>query len=138
MDPVTLIVTALVAGAAKAAGKTAEQIVSDAYNGLKNLIKSKFGHDSTLASAVNVLEAKPDSADLQGLVKNQLEASKAAEDPEIKSAAQQLYDLVKAQPGGAELVNQIATGNYIAQASGGSTATVTISGQQAPTPSQPK
>lgn len=138
MDPVTLIVTALVAGAAKAVGKTAEQVVSDAYNGLKDLIKRKFGHDSTLASAVNVLEAKPNSADLQGVVKNQIEASKAGEDPEIKTAAQRLYDLIKAQPGGTELVNQIATGNYIAQAAGGSTATVTISGQEPATPSQPK
>jgi hypothetical protein len=42
MDPVTLILTALVAGAAASVKDTANQAVKDAYNGLQDLIKRKF------------------------------------------------------------------------------------------------
>ena len=40
MDPVTLILTALAAGATASLKDTANQTVKDAYNGLKALIKS--------------------------------------------------------------------------------------------------
>jgi hypothetical protein len=38
MDPVTLIVSALVAGAATAAKDTTSNVVKDAYSGLKGLL----------------------------------------------------------------------------------------------------
>jgi Flp pilus assembly pilin Flp len=42
MDPISLIITALVAGALAATKDTAETAVKDAYQGLKTLIKKKF------------------------------------------------------------------------------------------------
>ena len=39
MDPISLIITALVAGAAAASKDIAGQAVKDAYKGLKDLIK---------------------------------------------------------------------------------------------------
>lgn len=41
MDPFTLIVTALAAGAVAAAKDTAGQVVKDTYQGLKALIQQK-------------------------------------------------------------------------------------------------
>ena len=42
MDPVTLIVTALVAGAAAGMKDTASSAIKDAYNGLKGLVGRKL------------------------------------------------------------------------------------------------
>ena len=43
MDPITLIVTALVAGAALGAQDTVSAMVKDAYAGLKALVKKRLG-----------------------------------------------------------------------------------------------
>ena len=43
MEPISLILAALAAGAAAAAKDTAGTAVKDAYEGLKALIKKKFG-----------------------------------------------------------------------------------------------
>jgi hypothetical protein len=43
MDPITLIVTALVAGAALGAQDTMSAMVKDAYTGLKNLVSKRLG-----------------------------------------------------------------------------------------------
>jgi hypothetical protein len=42
MDPLTSLVTALVAGAAAALKPTVEQVVKDSYAGLKALIQRKY------------------------------------------------------------------------------------------------
>ena len=42
MDPITLIVTALAAGAALGVSDTASSAVKDAYAGLKALVKKRF------------------------------------------------------------------------------------------------
>ncbi|OPF18073.1 hypothetical protein B1L04_19845 [Microcystis aeruginosa KW] len=52
MEPVSLIVTALTAGAVAAAKDTAEKGVKDTYQGLKTLIKRKFTNDA-LAQATD-------------------------------------------------------------------------------------
>ena len=56
MDPITIIVSALAAGAAAGLKPKAEQAVKDAYNGLKALILHKYGKLS-----VDALEQKPES-----------------------------------------------------------------------------
>ena len=43
MDPITLIVTALAAGAALGVTDTASQTVKDAYAGLKALVRKRLG-----------------------------------------------------------------------------------------------
>jgi hypothetical protein len=44
MDPITVIVTALIAGAAAAAKDVSVQAVKDAYNGLKTVVVKGDAH----------------------------------------------------------------------------------------------
>jgi hypothetical protein len=140
MEPITTaIVSAITAGAAVGAfdvGKTAvgdvysgaKQVIVDTYNGLKALITRKYGADSDLVDAIEGVEKRPDSDARKATLQEEVDRAKAEEDQEITGAAQKLLELLKAQPGGAELVQntQTAIGNYIAQASGGSTASVNV------------
>ncbi len=122
MDPIT---TAIIAGAAAGATKVATQAVADAYNALKELLKKKLGAQSEVVKAVENVEAKPDSAGRKETLKEEVTAAKADQDAELVKVAQALLDKLNAQPGGAQMIQQ-ATGSYIAQASGGSTATVSV------------
>jgi hypothetical protein len=55
----TAIVAALSAGAVTGATETAKKAIADTYEGLKSLVKKKFGGDSDAAEAIDRLEAKP-------------------------------------------------------------------------------
>ena len=126
MDPITTaIIAALSAGVAKSAGKLGEKVIVEAYEALKAAIRNKLGIDSDAAKAVNALEAKPESDDRKGTLSEELTAAKADQDSDILAAAQSLLDKLKAQPGGEQIIQQ-ATGSYIAQASQGSTASVSV------------
>ena len=57
MEPISLIIAALVAGATAATKDTAGQAVKDAYEGLKTLIKRKFEGDSL---GQGLVDAKPE------------------------------------------------------------------------------
>ena len=123
MDPVTnAIIAAITAGMAR----VSEQAVLDSYNALKELIKRKFGPDSEIAKAVENVEAKPESTGRKETLKEEVEAAKAHQDPEILEAAQIVLDKLKAQSIDAQII-QTATGNQIAQAGLGSTASVNVS-----------
>ena len=122
MEPIT---TALIAAAVAGVAKMGEQAIVDAYNGLKNLIRRKFGSDSEVAKAVEAVEAKPESEGRQATLREELSAAKVDQDQELIDAARKLLELLKAQPGGAQIVQQ-ATGSQIAQAVGGSTASVNV------------
>ena len=121
------IVAALSAGAATGATDTAKKAIADAYDGLKSLIRKKFGGDSEAAVATDKLEAKPDSIGRKQSLKEELESANAGSDPELAGAAQALLELVRALPQGEKHI-QFAQGQGIAQADRGSTATVTFSG----------
>ena len=126
MDPVTTAIAAgVAAGVASGATKTAEQAIVDAYNGLKALLKKKFGAQSEIVAATENLERKPDSAGRKGTLAEEVAAAKADQDQEIVKAAEALLELVKALPGGEQHV-QTAIGSHIAQADRGSTATVSV------------
>ena len=91
MDPVSIIVAALAAGAATALKSTAEQAIKDAYAGFKALIQSKYGHVS-----VEALERKPDSEVKQISVQEDLTDAGAGADQELLDRAKALLDAVKA------------------------------------------
>ncbi len=86
MEPISLILAALVAGAAKAAGDAPP----DAYNGLKNLIKRKF--ESKGQSGANYVldqhEKQPEAA--KELLKGALFEAGANKDEEIVKKAESL------------------------------------------------
>lgn len=111
MEPVTLILTALVAGAAKAAGDAAP----DAYKGLKALIQKKFAGKPVAEAMLEEHEKDPETY-AAPLKKNLVEAG-ADQDEEILKAAQALLDKIKEQPGGQEIINQTqsntASGNTV-------------------------
>jgi len=122
MEPIT---TALVAAAIAGVAKMGEQAILDAYNGLKNLIRRKFGSDSEVAKAVEAVEAKPESEGRKGTLAEELKAIRAEDDQELVEAARKLLEQIQAQPGGARILQQ-ATGVNIAQAADHSTATVNV------------
>lgn len=122
MDPIT---SAIVAAVAAGVGKVGGQVVVDAYNGFKALIKRKYGADSKIAKAVDEVEANPESKTRPGTLNEEVVNAKADQDQDLVQAAKALLEKLNAQPGGAQIIQQ-ATGSYIAQASGGSTATVNV------------
>ncbi len=126
MEPVTTIVlSALVAGAAAGVSEAGKKLVVDGYEALKAALRAKFGADSELAGAVAGLEKHPDSDGRKQTLHEEIVAAKADADPELVELARALLDRIESQPGGAQHI-QNAVGNYIAQADRGSTATVTV------------
>jgi len=89
MDPVSVVVTALVAGAAAGLKPAAEQAVKDAYVGLKTLIQRKWQQVS-----VSQLEANPTSEARQAVVKEDLAQANAADDRDLLTAADKVLDAV--------------------------------------------
>ena len=85
MDPITLIVTALAAGAAAALQETAGQAITDAYQSLKRLIASRY---PTLAKGVDYIEERPDRKSRQEDLQVDLAETAAAQDEELLTQAQ--------------------------------------------------
>ena len=92
---------------------------------MKSLIKKKFGDHSGVAKAIDNLEEKPDSGGRRQTVLEELQTINSTPDPELVSAAQSLFKLIRALPQ-SEKHLQAAHGTGIAQADRGSTATVTM------------
>jgi hypothetical protein len=90
MDPLTSIVTALVAGAVAGLKPTAEQVIKDAYAGLKALITRKY-----TTVSLDLLEQNPSSENRKAVVKEDLEKAAAAEDPEVLGKAKDLLEAIK-------------------------------------------
>jgi hypothetical protein len=109
MDPVTLILTALVAGAAASVKDTASQAVKDAYSGLKALIQRKFVGKPTAELALTEHEKKPDV--WKAPLEEGLKETGAEQDQDIIAAAQQLMTLVQPQQAAMGKYNVQITGN---------------------------
>lgn len=100
MEPVTVIVGALVAGAAAALKSTAEQAVKDAYAGLKRLVLDRCRHKADVAQAVVELESKPDSAGRKATLQEELAAAGVDKDQEVVDCAVALLkEAEKQNPG---------------------------------------
>ncbi|MEM5295434.1 hypothetical protein VSR82_13930 [Burkholderia sp. JPY481] len=130
MDPVTTaIIAALSAGASNAIPEVAKKAIADGYDGLKALLKKKFGTDSDVVVAVEKLESKPDSAGRQQVMVEELSEAGVPADADLIGVATALLQQIKSQPGGVHHI-QVAQGSNIAQASEGGTATVNVTGWQ--------
>jgi hypothetical protein len=85
MDPVSIIVTAVVLGAAAGLQATAEQVVKDAYAGLKALIQRKYAGVDLAA-----VEKKPESTAKQESLAEDLAEAGAGEDNELLEQAERV------------------------------------------------
>ncbi|BEP13413.1 hypothetical protein acdb102_17240 [Acidothermaceae bacterium B102] len=108
MDPVTLIVAALAAGAGTGLKDTTAQAVKDAYAGLKALVLRRV-HD-TPAGEVAVVEHEKDPDTWSAPLAKTLATSGAGQDGELVAAAQRLMELL--DPAGAQ------AGTYTVTATG--------------------
>jgi hypothetical protein len=114
MDPISLIVAALVAGASAAAKDTAGQAVKDAYSGLKALVKRKLG-SSQMAQEVIERHAEAPAV-WEKPLEVELGRAGLADDEEVIRLAQEL--MAQQDPAGA------AAGKYNVTISGGKGITV--------------
>ena len=109
MDPVSLIVAALAAGASAALRDTTSEAIKDAYAGFKALLQRKLGDRADLQSTLNKHEDEPEA--YERALKHELAKAGVAEDNEIVTAAEEL--MAKVDPEGAR------TGKYNVTVTGG-------------------
>ena len=91
MEPLSLIIAALVTGAAKAA----EDAAPDAYNGLKMLIKRKFAEKGKLGAEYVLEKHEEKPEDWKQPLKAELVEADADKDEQIIKKAQELLEQVK-------------------------------------------
>jgi hypothetical protein len=137
LDPVTLILTALVAGAAAGVEDTASSAVKDAYNGLRGLVQRKLGGRPGGELVLARHEQDPQVWDRP--LAQELTAAGAGDDPALVAAAQALMQLADAAGSAAGRYQVLASGHAAAAgrdmnitASGGGTAAGVIHGNVAP------
>lgn len=94
MDPVTLIVGALAAGALAGAGETASAAVKDAYTGLKAAVIARFADKQVPAGVLDEHEDDPETYE-KPLIKR-IQQADAAQDPRVVELAQELMRLMDA------------------------------------------
>ena len=109
MDPITLILTALVAGAAAGAQGTASEAIKDAYHGLKSILSRKFAQKPESELALVKYEEKPEI--WEAPLKDALSSIKADKDEELINAAQNLMVLINPQQAASGKYNVQITGN---------------------------
>jgi hypothetical protein len=95
MEPTSLILAALAAGAAAAAQDTASQAIKDAYAGLKSLVQKCFADKPEAEITLAQHEKKPDV--WKEPLKDALTETGADKDEEIIRQAQQVMKLVNPQ-----------------------------------------
>lgn len=109
MDPVSLVISALVAGATAAFKDTAGQAMKDAYGSLKTLLKRKFAGKPAAEVALDQHEEKPEV--WKEPLKQALTESGAGEDEEVIKAAQALLKQVDPEGAGNGRYNTTIHGN---------------------------
>jgi hypothetical protein len=92
MEPVTLILGALAAGALGGVGEAATSAVRDAYQGLRGLLTKKLA--GRASAEVALVEHETDPVTWRDPLAQALRASGAAGDPTVIKAAQQLMALM--------------------------------------------
>lgn len=95
MDPVSLVLAALAAGATAAAKDTASQAMKDAYAGLKALVKKRFAGKPQAEIALTEYEKDEDT--WQKPLQKSLVEMGADQDEAIVRQAQQLLKLLNPQ-----------------------------------------
>jgi Effector-associated domain 10 len=95
MDPVSVVLAALTAGATAATKDTASQAVKDAYAGLKALVKKRFEKKPQAEMALAEYEKDPDT--WQKPLQKSLVETGVDQDEALVRQAQQMLKLVNPQ-----------------------------------------
>ncbi len=108
MEPISLIIAALGAGAIAAAKDTAEVAVKDAYQGLKALIKKKFESEPKAQMVLEEHETDPET--YEAPLKKKLAEAGVDKDEEIIKLAQELLRQEKPEESAAGKYNTVFKG----------------------------
>ena len=106
MDPITLIIGALAAGATAAAKDTASQAVKDAYAGLKTLIQRRFAEKKTPEGEMALTKYEEKPAVWEAPLKDALAETQTDQAPEILQAAEALKHALEQTSEGREAVSK--------------------------------
>jgi hypothetical protein len=104
MDPVT---TAILAVLPALASDMVKSGVKDAYEGLKAVIRRKWGDAAPITKAIAAIEEDPNSKAQAAVLEEKVTAVKATEDAEVAQALQQLIEQMKTHGVGGEAVARI-------------------------------
>jgi hypothetical protein len=105
MDPIT---TAIVAALPAMSSDLVKSAVKDAYDGLKAVIRRKWGEAGRLPKAVEDLEENPKSEGKAMVLERQVAETKAVEDTEVMQALAKLVSELKEAKIGGEAIANIA------------------------------
>ncbi len=122
MDPISLVIAALAAGAIAATKETAGTAVKDAYQGLKGLIKKRFAGEPKAEMVLEEHATDPET--YEAPLKKKLAEAAIDRDSEVIRLAQDLLDKLKAQPGGQQIINQNISNVKYAATSGSGNASI--------------
>jgi hypothetical protein len=106
MEPTTLIIGALGAGAAAAAKDTASQAVKDAYAGLKTLIQRRFAEKNTPEGEMALTKYEEKPAVWEAPLKDALVETETDQAAEILKAAEALKHALEQTPEGRDAVSK--------------------------------
>jgi hypothetical protein len=103
MDPISLVVTALIAGATSAAKDTASQAVKDAYQGLKQVIIEQWKKNSNvedekeaeMQASIHLKNFTKQPENYQSMIKDELIEHIKTPDPKLLELSNALVELVK-------------------------------------------
>jgi hypothetical protein len=122
MDPLSLIVAALAAGAAAAAKDTAGAAIRDGYQGLKALIRKRLAADPAASVVLQDHEKDPDTYDAP--LRKKLAAAALEQDQEILLAARQVLEQSTPSVGAAPVIHQTISNVKYAATSGSGDASI--------------
>jgi outer membrane protein assembly factor BamB/primosomal replication protein N len=95
MDPVTLVVSALIGGLTAGLTDTAKAATKDMYDALKARLMKKAETNEDAQDAIAKVEKQPDSKARQELLKEELEKLSLDDDEDLLKIAQSLLDALK-------------------------------------------
>ena len=104
MDPITAAILAVLPALASDVVKSG---VKDAYEGLKAVIRRKWGDAAPISKAIAAVEEDPKSKAQAAVLEEKVGAVKATEDAEVAQALHQLVEQMKTHGIGGEAVARI-------------------------------
>lgn len=124
MDPITAAIVAVLPGLASGVITSG---VKDAYDGLKAVIRRKWGDAAPISKAIAAVEEDPNSKAQVAVLEEKVAAVKAAEDADVLQALRALVELMKTHGVGGEAIAKIQfnmSGGIIQGVAGAGTVTI--------------